>query len=108
MLALTEVDYANSFIFKESEFIEIPKPGRPTSGNVLFPSAGFIDRVTKELVINFVSLINRSRYSITHHGVISWGVLSTMAEGKTDSKRKARAEQMLLGSAQCFSHIGLG
>jgi hypothetical protein len=96
MLALTEIDYANSFIFKENEFIQIPKPGKPADGSVLFPSAGFVDRITKELVINFVSLINRSRYSITHHGVISWGVLSAAVEGKSDSERKARAEQMLL------------
>jgi hypothetical protein len=96
MLALTEIDYANSFIFKENEFVQIPKPGKPADGNVLFPSAGFVDRITKELVINFVSLINRSRYSITHHGVISWGALSSAVEGKTGAERKARAEQMLL------------
>jgi hypothetical protein len=61
MLALTEIDYANSFIFKEDEFVQVPKSGKPADGNVLFPSAGFVDRVTKELVVNFVSLINRSR-----------------------------------------------
>ncbi len=86
MLALTEIDYANSFIFKENEFVEIPRPGKTGDGNVLFPSAGFVDRITKELVINFVSLINRSRYSITHHGFISWSVLSTVVAGANDRR----------------------
>ena len=36
---------------------------------------GFIDRVTKELVINLVSLLNRSRYSITHHTFIAFQTL---------------------------------
>jgi hypothetical protein len=32
--------------------------------------AGFNDRFIKELVISRTSLINRSRYSVTHHSVI--------------------------------------
>lgn len=77
-LAMTEVNYANAFIFDEGVFEQVPKPGRTASSQetVLFPSAGFIDRVTKELVINYVSQRNRSRYSITHHSMIAYGTLS--------------------------------
>lgn len=87
-LALTEVDYANSFIFDENVYSIIPCPGTPAT-RVLFPEAGFVDRVTKELLINFVSLLNRSRYSITHHTVIGLATLSA-------SHGSDRAEQMLL------------
>lgn len=96
LLALTEVDYANSFIFKRNEFVEIPNPKMPALGTVLFPAGGFVDRVTKELVITLVSLVNRSRYSITHHAVISWGTLSQEVEGVNPDQKKRRAEAMLL------------
>ena len=59
---------------------------------------GFLDRVTKELVIAVVSLINRSRYSITHHAVISWGVLTERVAGATAAERAKRAEAMLLNT----------
>jgi len=97
-LSLTEVDYANSFIFQTNIFAGIPRPGAaPDSGeSVLFPSAGFVDRVTKELVITLVSLLNRSRFSITHHSVIGFGTLSALVSGATQQARSARAEQMLL------------
>ncbi len=87
-LALTEVDYANSFIFDERVYSQIPSPEDPTK-TVLFPEAGFVDRVTKELLINLVSLMNRSRYSITHHTVIGFGTISSV-------HGRDRAEQMLL------------
>jgi hypothetical protein len=96
-LALTEVDYANSFIFQTEIYAEIPKPG--SNGTVLFPRAGFIDRITKELVISLVSLLNRSRYSITHHGVIAYGTLSALVEGSTPEEKQKRAEALLLGLA---------
>lgn len=99
-LALTEVDYANSFIFLTENYAEIPRPGAEASGaTVLFPRAGFIDRITKELVITLVSLLNRSRYSITHHGVIAYGTLSGMVRGATPEEKQQRAEAMLLGLA---------
>lgn len=87
-LGLTEVDYANSFIFDESTYGSWPDPAG-SEQSVMFPMAGFVDRVTKELVINLVSLLNRSRYSITHHTVIGFSTLS-QAEGPP------KAEQMLL------------
>ena len=87
-LGLTEVDYANSFIFDEGEYIQWPDPENPER-MILFPRSGFVDRVTKELCINLVSLMNRSRYSITHHTVIGWNTLtSTISE--------PQSEQMLL------------
>ncbi|HEX3880498.1 MAG TPA: hypothetical protein VHW24_26130 [Bryobacteraceae bacterium] len=99
-LALTEVDYANSFIFQTENYAEIPKPGAESPGaSVLFPKAGFIDRITKELVITLVSLLNRSRYSITHHGVIAYGTLSALVEGLTPEQKQKRAEALLLGLA---------
>lgn len=70
-LALTEVDYANAFIFDTNTFTDWPKPGS-TNEMVKFPKADFVDRVTKELAINLVSLLNRSRYSITHHSFIGF------------------------------------
>ncbi len=93
-LALTEVDYANSFIFDEGTYITWPRPGG--EGTVLFPAAGFIDRVTKELVINLISLLNRSRYSITHHTVIGWSTLLAGISGDSDQERRQKAEAMLL------------
>ena len=96
-LAQTEIDYVNSFIFDENVFGEIPRPGN-LEDTVLFPQVGFVDRVTKELVIAVVSLINRSRYSITHHAVISWGVLAERVAGATAAERAKRAEAMLLNT----------
>ena len=87
-LGFTEVDYANSFIFDEGMWVDWPHPSLHTR-KVKFPTAGFIDRVTKELVINFVSLVNRSRYSITHHSMIGFSTISSALGPE-------RAERMLL------------
>ncbi len=96
-LALTEVDYANSFIFDEDHYSRWPRPGsNDPNDSVLFPEAGFVDRVTKELVINLVSLLNRSRYSITHHTVIGYRTLSGAVPGVNEKERQKRAEAMLL------------
>jgi alkylhydroperoxidase family enzyme len=96
-LALTEVDYANSFIFDPPRYGNVPTPdGDPASGIVLFPQSGFLDRVTKELVINLVSLLNRSRYSITHHSVIGYTTLSRNLPQADHAERARVAELMLL------------
>jgi hypothetical protein len=95
LLAKTAIDYANAFVFQERVYAEIPRPGR-AGETVLFPEAGFIDRVTKELVITLLGLVNRSRYSITHNGVISFLALSAALPGPTMSERERRAESMLL------------
>lgn len=95
-LALTEIAYANSFIFDEGSYIHWPRPGDPTK-TVLWPAAGFVDRVTKELVINLVSLLNRSRYSITHHSFIGFMTISGSL-GSNASAAKI-AEMMLLNLA---------
>jgi len=97
-LALTEVDYANSFIFDDGPYIVWPRPGsQDPSVNVLFQAAGFIDPITKELVINLVSLLNRSRYSITHHTVIALNRIgAALLRGTAPESRPARAEAMLL------------
>jgi alkylhydroperoxidase family enzyme len=57
-LLQTEVEYCNTFIFDAETF----------RGDV--QEAGFNDRFIKELVISRTSLLNRSRYSITHHAFI--------------------------------------
>lgn len=57
-LLQTEVEYCNTFIFDAETF----------RGNV--QEAGFNDRFIKELVISRTSLLNRSRYSVTHHAFI--------------------------------------
>ena len=54
-LLQTEVEYCNTFIFDAETF----------RGDV--QEAGFNDRFIKELVISRTSLLNRSRYSVTHH-----------------------------------------
>jgi alkylhydroperoxidase family enzyme len=61
-LAITEVAYANAFIFDTDVF----NNGR------LF--AGFLDRPMKELLISRTSLFNRSRYSVTHHSFIGYSL----------------------------------
>jgi hypothetical protein len=95
-LALTEVDYANSFIFDDGPYINWPRPGSPDPGaTVLFQAAGFIEPITKELVINLVSLVNRSRYSITHHSVIAFNRICAALDGPV-ARRPAKAEAMLL------------
>lgn len=57
-LLQTEVEYGNAFIFDPPTF----------RGDV--QESGFNDRFLKELVISRTSLINRCRYSVTHHGFI--------------------------------------
>ncbi|WP_412543712.1 hypothetical protein R8Z50_14850 [Longispora sp. K20-0274] len=85
-LATTEVAYANAFIFDDGPLARWPSPADPAR-QTLLPYAGFVDRVTKELLINLVSLLNRSRYSITHHTVIGFATLTAHGEP---------AEEMLL------------
>jgi hypothetical protein len=94
-LAETEVDYANSFIFDVNTYADWPSPDDPTA-SVLYPLAGFVDRVTKELVINIVSLLNRSRYSITHHSVIGFNTLAAGLPPQNANDRKNLAEAMML------------
>lgn len=96
-LGLTEVDYVNSFLFDLGFQGLWPRPGgSDAKDKVLFPQAGFVNRVTKELVVGLVSLMNRSRYSITHHTVIGFTTLSNDLPDPTPEKRAQRAEAMLL------------
>jgi alkylhydroperoxidase family enzyme len=57
-LIQTEVEYANTFIFDPETFMGERQV------------AAFNDRFIKELVITRTSLVNRSRYSVTHHSFI--------------------------------------
>ena len=63
-LMQTEVEYCNTFIFDPPTF----------RGQV--QEAGFNDRFLKELVISKTSLINRSRYSVTHHAFIGFALFA--------------------------------
>lgn len=63
-LMQTEVEYCNTFIFDPPTF----------RGEV--QEAGFNDRFLKELVISKTSLINRSRYSVTHHAFIGFALFA--------------------------------
>jgi alkylhydroperoxidase family enzyme len=63
-LLQTEVEYCNTFIFDPETF----------RGAV--QEAGFNDRFIKELVISKTSLINRSRYSVTHHSGIGMNLFT--------------------------------
>ncbi|MGW4115234.1 hypothetical protein ACWEFJ_30535 [Actinosynnema sp. NPDC004786] len=95
-LAITEVPYANSIIFDTGELTDIPNPDTTQGGTVRYPTSGFLDRVTKELVINTVSLLNRSRYSMTHHTVIGYNTLSEHLPHPDPDTRARQAEAMLL------------
>ncbi len=76
-LAQTEVESCNTFIFDPPTF----------RGEV--QEAGFNDRFVKELVISRTSLINRARYSITHHALIGMLVY-------TDAGRREEAHSKYL------------
>jgi alkylhydroperoxidase family enzyme len=65
-LAITEVPYANSFIFD----IDVFNNGKQF--------AGFLDRPLKELLISRTSLYNRSRYSVTHHSFIGYSLFKRL------------------------------
>jgi len=69
-LLQTEVEYCNTFIFDPPTF----------RGEIR--EAGFNDRFLKELVISRTSLLNRSRYSITHHAFIGMSLYT--AAGRRD------------------------
>jgi alkylhydroperoxidase family enzyme len=58
----TEVEYCNTFIFD------------PPTLRGQVQEAGFNDRFLKELTISRTSLINRSRYSVTHHSFIGFAL----------------------------------
>ena len=64
-LLQTEVEYCNTFIFDSPTF----------RGDV--QEAGFNDRFIKELTISRTSLLNRSRYSVTHHSFIGMLLFKT-------------------------------
>ena len=64
-LMQTEVEYCNTFIFDPVTF----------RGDV--QEAGFNDRYLKELVISRTSLVNRSRYSVTHHSFIGMALFKS-------------------------------
>jgi alkylhydroperoxidase family enzyme len=69
-LLQTEVEYCNTFIFDP-----------PTSRGEV-QEAGFNDRFIKELVISKTSLINRSRYSVTHHSGIGMALYTEAGRGE--------------------------
>jgi alkylhydroperoxidase family enzyme len=69
-LIQTEVQYANTFIFDPPT----------TRGEV--QEAGFNDRFLKELVISRTSLLNRSRYSITHHALLGMMLYAGAGRGQ--------------------------
>ncbi len=87
-LAITEVDYANSFIFD----IDMFKQGRQY--------AGFLDRPLKELAISRTSLYNRSRYSVTHHSFIGYSLFKALG-------REAEGHEKLLHLHEHERHRGL-
>lgn len=68
-LIQTEVEYANTFIFDPECFIGDRQV------------AGFNDRFIKELVTVRTSLINRSRYSVTHHCFIGMSLYAAAGRG---------------------------
>jgi alkylhydroperoxidase family enzyme len=80
-LAITEVPYANSFIFD----IDVFNNGK------LF--AGFLDRPLKELCISRTSLYNRSRYSVTHHSFIGMVVFRSLGREEEGHRKYLNLHQ---------------
>jgi alkylhydroperoxidase family enzyme len=74
-LLQTEVEYCNTFIFDPPTF----------RGAV--QEAGFSDRFLKELVISKTSLINRSRYSVTHHAFIGMSTFAAADRGEEGHRK---------------------
>ena len=77
----TEVEYCNSFIFDQPAYrqrSEFDEPDRnPDRAHVVQQTTqvcGFNDRFLKELVISKTSLVNRSRYSVTHHAFLGYAL----------------------------------
>ena len=90
----TEAEYANTFIFDQATFrnrSEFDEPGRVPDRKYVVPEeiqvAGFNDRFLKELVISKTSLLNRSLYSITHHGFLGF-VLYSVAGRQAEAHEK--------------------
>jgi alkylhydroperoxidase family enzyme len=84
-LLQTEVEYCNTFIFDPPTF----------RGDV--QEAAFNNRFIKELVISRTSLINRSRYSVTHHSFIGMKLY-------TDAGRREEAALKYLHLHEHESH----
>jgi alkylhydroperoxidase family enzyme len=84
-LVQTEIEYCNTFIFDPETYLG----DRQT--------AGFNDRFIKELIISRTSLINRSRYSVTHHSFIGMKLF-------TDAGRRDEGHQKYLHLHEHESH----
>lgn len=84
-LAITEVAYANSFIFDIDVFV---------NGKQF---AGFLDRHLKELCISRTSLYNRSRYSVNHHSAIGYTLFK-------NQQREAEGHRKLLHLHEHANH----
>ena len=69
-LIQSEVEYCNTFIFGPETCMGDRQTG------------GFNDRFIKELVISRTSLVNRSRYSITHHPFIGVNLYISAGRGE--------------------------
>lgn len=85
----TEVEYCNTFIFDQAAFrhrSEFDEPERRPDREHVVPEryqvCGFNDRFLKELVISKTSLVNRSRYSVTHHAFLGYSLYQ--AAGRTE------------------------
>lgn len=65
-----EVEYANSFMFDPVTFVGERQ------------TAGFNDRFLKELVISRISLLNRSRYAVTHHSFVATVLFNDAGRGE--------------------------
>jgi alkylhydroperoxidase family enzyme len=67
-----QLPYSTSLIFDEASF---------RNGGQM---SGFVDRVTRELVISYVAQRRRSWYSMTHHALL--GALTARRHGLTDAQ----------------------
>jgi alkylhydroperoxidase family enzyme len=70
-----EIEYANSFMFDPVTLV----------GGL--QTAGFNDRFLKELVISRTSLLNRSRYSVTHQSLVGTVLFNDAGRGEEGHRK---------------------
>jgi alkylhydroperoxidase family enzyme len=77
----TQLGYSTALIFDEPSF---------RNGGQM---SGFVDRVTRELVISHIAQRRRSRYSMTHHALL--GALTARQHGLDDAAIAAKWSHLL-------------
>ncbi len=76
-----QLDFSTTLIFDEPSFVNGVQ------------RSGFVDRVTRELVISYIAQRRRSWYSMTHHAVL--GAITARKHGLTDDEIAGKWNHLL-------------